>query len=78
VVLKPELLKLAWLRQALASGEARRIRQQSGTSLREAGRAIDTPHTAIYGWESGTRRPIGAAALRYADLLHDLDQLVAV
>ena len=74
---KKELFDLVWLRGAIASGQARRIRETADVTYREAGNLCQVPHTAIYRWESGATRPRGEAALRYAQLLRTLEHLVA-
>lgn len=55
------------LRRMCAVGEARRIRERSGASLAELGKAAGgIPAPTIYRWESGQRRPRATpAALAY-------------
>jgi DNA-binding transcriptional regulator YiaG len=68
-----DLVKLATVRAWSQSGRARQIRETAGLSLREVAYAVDVSVSALFRWEAGDRRPRGEAALRYADLLGDLE-----
>lgn len=69
-----EVERLAKVRAACASGEARRIRQAARLSLADVAGAIGVDLTAISRWERGERSPRGAAALRYGELLDRLER----
>ena len=64
--------RLTKVRRLVESGGARMIREAAGLSLREMAAAIDAHVTTIWKWERGERRPHGALALRYLDLLETL------
>lgn len=66
------LLRLSRLRAALSSGEARRIRESHRLTIGEVARASGVDQSTVWRWEQGTRRPRGANALAYADLLESL------
>ena len=66
------LVKLATVRAAARSGASRDVRMAAGLSLREVAEAIGVGVSTIHRWEAGDRRPHGAAALRYADLISEL------
>jgi DNA-binding transcriptional regulator YiaG len=67
-------LALASLRADVASGRARLIRERARVSQSEVGRAIGTTGSAIAHWEAGRRVPRGEAAIRYAQLLAELER----
>jgi transcriptional regulator with XRE-family HTH domain len=67
-----ELLLLAEARDAARSGRARRIRELSGLTQQELGTAVGVDGSTVHRWEHGTRRPSGAAALKYAKALRTL------
>lgn len=67
-----EVERLAYVRAACASGEARRIRLAARLSLADVAGAISADLSAISRWERGERVPRGAAALRYGQLLDRL------
>jgi transcriptional regulator with XRE-family HTH domain len=73
-----ELVLLAWVRDACTSGEALRIRIDSGLSQGEITEAVDVAVPTISRWENGERSPRGDAALRYARLLKRLRRAKAV
>lgn len=56
-------------RNALASGEAIRLREQAGLSQRQVAAHIRVTHVAVGRWERGQRSPRGSAGLRYARFL---------
>lgn len=62
-------------RVAAKSGRARSARIAAGLSQSDVARLVDVKATAIYGWESGTRRPRGRGGVRYAQLLDRLGAL---
>lgn len=67
-----DLLLLCQLREDTKSGHARQARVTAGLSQAEIADVAGVHQTTIALWESGRRRPRGAAALRYAHLLHRL------
>ena len=67
-----QVIELTEARRLLRSGEARRIRLDAGLSQPEIARTIGVTAGAISRWETCSRRPIGAAALAYAELLTSL------
>lgn len=64
-----DLDELAAMRDRLASGEAKILRQGMRLSSSEVARNVGVSRAAIWLWENGRRWPQGAAALRYARLL---------
>jgi transcriptional regulator with XRE-family HTH domain len=70
-----DAVRLAVVRQALASGEARRRRQAAGLSLADVAGVIHVERATVGLWETGARVPRPAVALRYAELLHRLEQV---
>jgi DNA-binding transcriptional regulator YiaG len=67
-----ELVRIANVREACASGAARTIRVDAGLSLGEVARHVDVGVPTVHRWEVGQRRPRGEAALRYGELLEAL------
>jgi DNA-binding transcriptional regulator YiaG len=60
-------------RRALpAPSMCRAIREASGTSREQLGRAIGVTGQAVAFWEAGTRKPRPLHLERYADLLRQL------
>jgi len=55
---------------ALQDGSARRLRISNGLTLKVVGDACGVTSQAVARWESGSRVPRGAVALRYAPLLN--------
>lgn len=72
-----ELLLLSEARQLAVSGRGRQIRETAGVSQSELSAAISTTVAGISKWESGQRRPTGAAAIRYARLMRELAKHLA-
>jgi DNA-binding transcriptional regulator YiaG len=64
-----QALDLAEVRRLARSGEARRIRVDSGLSESEIAAAVGVSTAAISRWETALRRPTGRAALAYRRLL---------
>jgi DNA-binding transcriptional regulator YiaG len=56
----------------LESGRARQIRETAGLSSPALARQLDVSPAAVTRWETGTRRPLGANARKYARLLSRL------
>jgi DNA-binding transcriptional regulator YiaG len=66
------ILRLAQVRAAVSSGEARRLREEAQLSIGEVARACGVDQSTVWRWERGTRQPRGRPALALADLLEDL------
>jgi transcriptional regulator with XRE-family HTH domain len=66
------LVRLADIREAASSGQARRLRLAAGLSLGEIARELGVSVPTVLRWETGGRRPRGGAALRYGELLEEL------
>jgi len=67
-----DAIMLATAREALASGEAERIREDADLSRSEVGAVCGVDQSTIYRWERGLRVPRGVPALRFAHLLSAL------
>jgi DNA-binding transcriptional regulator YiaG len=67
------LAKLATIRAASQTGTTRSVRLAAGLSLREVADSVGVGASTIYRWETGERRPYGKAALRYGDLIAELE-----
>jgi DNA-binding transcriptional regulator YiaG len=65
-------LRLTFVRRAAQNGTARRLRQESGASLAEIGRACNVSKGTLSRWERGLATPRGDAALRYGEVLSAL------
>lgn len=72
------LEKLVLVRQLASSGEARRRRQDADLSLSEIAEAVGVTTGTVWKWETGLRRPNGAAAIKYLSLLDRLGSLPKV
>lgn len=72
-----DLIRLAAVRRRVESGEARRLREASGITGPEMAAAVGVGTPTLWRWENGQRRPRGAAALRYGELLEQLAQMSA-
>lgn len=69
-------LRLAEVRSLCRTGEARRIRTAAGLTLAEVAQIIgDVAPVSIFRWERGARSPSIERALRYLDLLEELDRI---
>ncbi|MET9876541.1 helix-turn-helix transcriptional regulator [Actinacidiphila glaucinigra] len=69
-----QILRLSWVRAAVSSGEARRLREAAHLSIGEVARACGVDQSTVWRWERGTRQPRGEHALRYADLIETLSE----
>lgn len=69
---RDDVLRLAQVRQATASGAARELRISARLSRSEAAEFCGVDQSTIWRWENAQRTPRGAAALRYARLLETL------
>jgi transcriptional regulator with XRE-family HTH domain len=72
-----DLLLIARARRLSVTGEARKLREQAGLSLREVADAIGASPSALWRWENAQRTPRGAAAVAWGELLRDLDPVGA-
>lgn len=71
-----KLERLARARHLAASGEARRVRLHTQTSLSEIAEACSVDTATVWRWETGTRRPRGDAALRYGSVIELLARTI--
>lgn len=60
---------LALVRDLAHSGQARLRRENARLSLSEIARTCGVDTATVWRWETGRRRPRGAPALRYLQLL---------
>ncbi len=67
-------LRLAAVRELAETGRLRERRLRSRLSLAEVAEAVGTTAATVSRWERGLRKPRGEAAIRYLDLLEQLDQ----
>ena len=67
-----QILRLADVRAALASGEAQRLREAAQLSIGEVARACGVDQSTVWRWEQGKRLPRGETAIRYADVIDSL------
>ena len=68
-------LLIARARTWARSGEGRRRREEAQLSIRDVGRAIGLSNVTIHRWETQQNLPSGDSAVRWVELL---DQLEAV
>jgi DNA-binding XRE family transcriptional regulator len=68
-----ELLRLG---QLPPLAERRRIRIQSGASLRRMGEELGVSQTAVHHWENGVDNPSLENAVKYRRLLDQLAELI--
>jgi hypothetical protein len=69
------LIELAWLRQVVASGQAREIRIAAGITAPEVARAAGISVSTLWRYDATgprARTPHGPGALRYAGVLRAL------
>ncbi|MGW0169526.1 helix-turn-helix domain-containing protein [Streptomyces sp. NPDC003343] len=67
-----QLLRLAEVRAAVSSGEARRLREAADLSISEIAHACGVDQSTVWRWERGVRKPRGRLALAYGELLDSL------
>ncbi len=67
-----DTVRLVKIRRLAESGALRPLRYTAGFSLSEGGAGAGVDRTTIHRWETGTRRPTGAGAVRYMKLLEEL------
>lgn len=70
-----DLVALLRARRCAADGTGRQLREAAHLSLRDMASAADLSPSTLSRWETGGRRPHGAAAIRYGRLLGDLEEL---
>lgn len=68
----PDLLLLADIREAVRSGEARRVRQAARISRSEVAAVCGVDQSTVARWENDQRSPRGAAGLKYAQIVAQL------
>lgn len=64
-----DLLQLTEARRLSRSGEARRVLSDAQVSLHEVAQVCGVTPGAVSRWVRGERRPTGAAAVAFAELL---------
>lgn len=70
-----ELVELSVVRLLARSGAAKAIHLAAGLSLPQVAEAVGVKSpTTVYLWEEGLRAPSGLPALRYRNLLEDLQR----
>lgn len=70
---RQDVERLAWVRELLATGQARTLREQAHLSRLELALAVTgVTESAVARWERGDRTPRTDAALRYARVLERL------
>jgi DNA-binding transcriptional regulator YiaG len=72
-----DILLLAKARQLAVSGEAQKIRDAAGLSLRDIAAAVGVSQTTVWRWERGAQAPHGPGATAWALLLRDLQEQAA-
>lgn len=70
-----EILRIAAARRHGTTGTGRVIREHARLTLREVADAIGIDQPMLSRWETGKRRPCGPAAMRWLELLEQLDDL---
>ena len=71
-VAEPAASVLAEVRDLLAAGTAREIREGASLSISEVAHSVGVAPASVSRWESGHAQPKGEAALRYGHLLRRL------
>src|SRR5258708_24089470 len=69
---------LLWLRDLIASGRARALRESAGLSATALAHDLEVNPSQVIRWERGERYPRGANARRYARTLRKLAAREAV
>jgi transcriptional regulator with XRE-family HTH domain len=73
-----EVVMVVRVRRMLQSGEARRIREAAGLSVKEAGAAAGVDGKAVHNWECGRTRPQASTAALYGRFLLALDRALTL
>lgn len=63
------IANLVEVRAATRSGKARQLRERARITQGEVAAALGVTRACVSHWEAGVRKPSGAAAQRYAQLL---------
>jgi DNA-binding transcriptional regulator YiaG len=74
--MQAQVHRLIAARKYAESGSGRAIRRGQRLSMATVASAIEVAETTIWRWETGRHTPKGAAAIRWADLLSDLERTV--
>ncbi|WP_369016016.1 helix-turn-helix domain-containing protein [Streptomyces sp. B1866] len=74
---RTHVLRLARVREALASGEAQRLRVAAQLSIGEVARGCGVDQSTVWRWERGIRSPRGKPALAYCELIDSLRKQAA-
>ncbi|WJD99734.1 helix-turn-helix transcriptional regulator [Streptomyces antimycoticus] len=76
-VTKKHVLRLAQVRAALVSGEARQLRVAAHLSVSEVASECGVDQSTIWRWENGVRTPRGKTALIYGEIIQSLRKQAA-
>lgn len=71
---RDQLIMISRARKLLASGRARQIRRKARISSEELAQAVGVARATLSRWENGQSQPRGPYALRYAELLEELER----
>ncbi len=66
------LIRTTRARILAKTGQAKRIREAAGASLRDIGEAVDASAATVYRWETGITRPGAEHARRWEAVLGQL------
>jgi DNA-binding transcriptional regulator YiaG len=69
-----QILLLAATRLRTRDGTAKAIRERAGLSASEVARLLGVSQPTVSNWENGKRVPRGEPAMKYAELLIELDR----
>jgi DNA-binding transcriptional regulator YiaG len=72
-----DTVAIAEARVRVARGDLAEIRRLTGLSQEAIGRAVGAARPTVLRWEQGQRRPTGEAAVRLAQLMRELDCVIA-
>lgn len=67
-----ELRELAWVRHALVTGEAKKIREMAMLTTGDAAAANQVTPVTVWRWENNLRTPRREAGIRYGRFLRAL------
>lgn len=71
-----EIMLLVEAHKRARSGEAKKIRQQAGLTMAQVAVVVGVDVSSVSKWESGSRKPRGEHAVKWAALLNELEQNV--
>ncbi len=71
------LMAITKVRAMAASGEARRSREHARLSLGEMAKGVGVSRQTIMRWENGEARPAGDPAVRWFEILTELEAVAA-